>query len=331
MCQTAFFFRHFPFWPFKGIIILSSTFAATKEQPANGGNMKNLARSIKAFFPFLMAAIFFAGCSLGRDDICYDENIYYNDNISETCRQQLKNCFGDAYALSDGIEKEEQFFNEFENVNVITRYTEWELTYEDAAGQECRFIFNNRIGRKPAKEHMEDSMESYFCNLVRQYYKQQFWDKAIMRIPGCRENDSTLYFQLYRLFSMPDVPETSTMFDERLNYSLSENICFPQLQYDAVFHDFPYILNMYLYVSYKSDDKAERSKQCRETEACLREMIDEMVKYTNHTLNATVSVTMMDEKGAAGGFSLFVLNGAYFESGRGIEYEIALHENFFGT
>lgn len=80
---------------------------------------------------------------------------------------------------------------------------------------------------------------------------------------------------------------------------------------------------------YQSSDEAEREKQCLEVETFLREMIDEMAQYTNHTLNATVSVTMMDEEGAAESFSLAVLNGTYFEAGRGVEYEIALHENFF--
>lgn len=284
-------------------------------------------QKIAVLFICIMAAISLTGCAFGKKEINY--NGQTNDQMPEACRQQLQNCFGKEYSLSEGVEKEEHFFDEFESINVITHYTEWELTYEDAAGQNCRFMFNNRIGRKSANEHMEDSIENYFCNLVRQSYQQQFWDKTVARIPGCRINDSVLYFQRYRLFSMPDIPETSTMFDERLHYSLSENICFPQLQYDTVFQEFPYLLNMYLYVTYQSSDEAEREKQCLEVETFLREMIDEMAQYTNHTLNATVSVTMMDEEGAAESFSLAVLNGTYFEAGRGVEYEIALHENFF--
>lgn len=284
-------------------------------------------QKIAVLFICIMAAISLTGCAFGKKEINY--NGQTNDQMPEACRQQLQNCFGKEYSLSEGVEKEEHFFDEFESINVITHYTEWELTYEDAAGQNCRFMFNNRIGRKSTNEHMEDSIENYFCNLVRQSYQQQFWDKTVARIPGCRINDSVLYFQRYRLFSMPDIPETSTMFDERLHYSLSENICFPQLQYDTVFQEFPYLLNMYLYVTYQSSDEAEREKQCLEVETFLREMIDEMAQYTNHTLNATVSVTMMDEEGAAESFSLAVLNGTYFEAGRGVEYEIALHENFF--
>lgn len=280
-------------------------------------------------FICMITAISLTGCTPGEKEINYNE-INSDGQIPETCFQQLQNCFGEEYILSEGTEKEDHFFDEFESTNIITHYMEWELSYENAAGQNCRFVFNNRNGRKSAQEHMEDSMENYFCDLVGQSYRQQFWDKAVARIPGCRTDDSVLYFQRYRLFSMPDVPVTSVMFDERLHYSLSENIYFPQLQYDTVFYDFPYILNMYLYVTYQSDDESMREKQCRELDTLLQEMIEEMAEYTNHTLNATVSVTMMDEKGAVDSFSHAILNGAYFEQGRGLEYEIALHENFFG-
>jgi hypothetical protein len=63
----------------------------------------------------------------------------------------------------------------------------------------------------------------------------------------------------------------------------------------------------------------------------LREMTDKMILYTDTSLNAKIHVTMMDENGYADGFSFAVLNGEYFEQGLGIEYEIALHENFFGA
>ena len=62
-----------------------------------------------------------------------------------------------------------------------------------------------------------------------------------------------------------------------------------------------------------------------------REMINEMIHYTNGSLNATVHVTMMDENGYADGFNLAILDGEYFADGSGTKYEIALHENFFGA
>lgn len=203
--------------------------------------------------------------------------------------------------------------------------------YRDADGQERRFIFNNRIGRKEKKEHIEETIESYFSDLVQQHYKQNFWDKTAARIPGYREEDSKLYFQRYRLFSTPSVPETSVMFEERLKYSLAEHIVFPQLQYHEVFRNFPYILNIYLYVTYAAKEEQERMGQRQETEAALREMLDEVSRYTKGTLNAAVHVTMMDEGGYADGFSLAVLDGEYFADGLGLQYEIALHENFFGN
>ncbi len=286
--------------------------------------MKKIPPIMAVCFWGITAAISLTGCAFGT------ERINYNTDMPKICEQQLKDCFGEEAILSDGVEKEERFFNEFERADVITHYTEWELIYENAAGQEGSFLFNNRIGRKPVQEHLEDSLERYFCDLTRQYYQQQFFEQAVAKIPGCMEDKSVVYFQPYRLFSMPDVPETTIMFDERLHYSLSENIYFPQLQYDAVFRDFPYILNMYFYVGYQSAEETERIKQRREIELSIREVIDEMARYTGNTLNATASVTMMDDRGAVDGFSLAVLNGTVYEKGRGTEFEIALHENFFG-
>ncbi len=86
---------------------------------------------------------------------------------------------------------------------------------------------------------------------------------------------------------------------------------------------------MYLYVTYESSEETKRTEQRQEIETCLQEMIHEMAEFTNHTLNASITVTMMDDQGAAGSFSYAVLNGKFFEKGRGLEFEMALHENFF--
>lgn len=285
--------------------------------------MKIIPKIIAVFLIYIGATLSLTSCAFGNREITYD------DQLPETCRQQLLDCFGDAYILSEGVEKEKHFFDEFEHIDIITHYTQWELIYEDMDGQKHRFTFHNQNGRKSPREHMEDSIENYFCDLVQQYYQQEFWDGTIARIPGGREKDSAFYFQSYRLFSMPDVPETSIMFDQRLHYSLSENIDFPQLQFCNVFHDFPYILNMYLYVTYESSEATKRTEQRQEIETCLQEMIHEMAEFTNHSLNASITVTMMDDQGAAGSFSYAVLNGEFFEKGRGLEFEMALHENFF--
>lgn len=265
-----------------------------------------------------------AGCAFGK------KGVHYNANTPKVCRQELRNCFGEEYVLSEGEEKEERFFEEHERIDVITHYTEWNLTYWEEDGQERRFIFNNRLGRSDEKEHLEKTMENYFSELVQQYYKQNFWDKTTAQISGYREEDSKLYFQRYKLFSKRDVPETSVVFEERLHYSLAEHIVFPKLDYHEVFADFPFILNIYLYVTYEADGEAERAAQRQETEAKLREMLDEIIRYTDGSLNAAVHVTMMDEGGYADGFSLAVLAGEYFSDGLGTQYEIALHENFFG-
>lgn len=273
--------------------------------------------------PFALSALL-TGCIFGKREL------FYHDDIQKTCESMLKNCFGEEYALSDGVEKEESFWDEYENTNIVTHYTEWTLTYSAADGQEHTFTFNNRNGRGSDREHLAKTIEAYFSDLVEQYYKENFRDKAAERIPWLKEEDCALYVKSYRLFSMPDVPETSIMFDQRLHYSLTEHICFPTLQYDSIFREFPYILNMYFYAAYENDEENLRSAQRRETESILREMTDEIILYTAHSLNATIHVTMMDENGFADDFSFAVLNGAYFADGPGLEYEIALHENFFG-
>ncbi len=286
--------------------------------------MKKTGRIKTSLFLLAVIAGLLSGCAFGKKEV------HYSGKMPEVCRQELENCFGEEYVLSEGEEKEERFFEEHERIDVITHYTEWNLTYRDADGQECRFVFNNRLGRSDEKEHLEKTMENYFSDLVQQHNKENFWDKTAARIHGYREEDSELYFQRYKLFSKRDVPETSVVFDERLHYSLAEHIVFPKLDYHKVFAEFPFILNIYLYVTYEADEEAERAVQRQETEAALREMIDEIIRYTDGSLNAAVHVTMMDEGGYADGFSFAVLAGEYFSDGLGTQYEIALHENFFG-
>lgn len=286
--------------------------------------MKQTGKIKAAALILLAASISFAGCLAKSREVRYDAD------MPEICRQMLNACFGETYILSEGTEREEHFSDELENTDFTSYYEEWRLVYEDANGQECSFVFNNRCGEAQAREHMEETVKNYFSSLIRQHYGQNFWNRTLDLIPGCNQDDSVLYFQPYRLFSIPDIPKTSVMFDERLHYSLTEHIFFPRLRYDEVFREFPYILNMYLYVTYGETEETGRTAQRRETENRLRKMTDEMIRYTDGSLNAVIYVTMMDENGYADGFSLAVLNGAYYADGPGTAYEIALHENFFG-
>lgn len=255
------------------------------------------------------------------------QEVRKDEPLPELCEQELRNCFGEDYLISDGVDKEGQFVDKDGQVQTFN-YTEWELTYQDADEQERVFAINTKVGGQPS-EKIEKLIESYFSDLVEEHYEQKFWNKMIEEMPGCRE-DSVLYFKEYRLFSNRDVPETSVMFHERNYYSLTDNVFFPQLKYTDVCIDFPYIFNLYLYVDYVSDDKAERLAQRQYTEKRLRETIDAIIQYTGESLNAKAYVIMMDENGFADDFTIAVLKGDYFESGYGIEYEKALHENFFG-
>ena len=264
-----------------------------------------------------------SGCATTKE-------VYKDDPMPEICEQELSNCFGEDYLLSEGVDKEDHFFEEHKQTEIITYYTEWELTYQDAYGQDRIFAFNNfYYGNWQPSERIDGFIKSYFSDLVEEHYEQKFWNKMIAEMPGCRE-DSVLYFNEYRLFSNPDVPQTSAMFDERVSYSLTDNVYFPQLKYTDVCIDFPYIFNLYLYVDYVSDDKAKRLAQRQYTEKRLRETMDAMIQYSGESLNAKAYVIMMDENGFADDFTIAVLKGDYFESGYGIEYEKNLHENFFG-
>ncbi len=290
-------------------------------------------RKQAAFLVFFIISVFLQGCGCtpgrvfghalgGKERSC-------SADMPNLCRQMLKDCFGEAYVLAEGKEKESRFWDEKNGVEWITHYTEWVLTYKDAEGQECRFVFDNRCGEGQEEEYLEKTVEQYFSGLAEEYYKQNFWNEATACMAGLEE-DSILYIKRYRLFSYPDVPETAAMFKERLNYSLTGDIYFPQLRYDSIFLDFPYIMDMYLSVMYEEEDGGRRLEQRQETERKVREMMDEMARYTGGTLNACAYVTMTDGNGYADGFSLAVLNGEYFPGGPGTEYEIALHENYFG-
>lgn len=279
---------------------------------------------ISVFLVLLAAPALLNGCILGKREI------YNRDNTAEICGQMLKNCFGEEYTLSVDPEKEETFYNEYENRNIVTHYTEWTLTYTCADGQERNFVFNNRCGQGSHTEHLEKAIGDYFSDLAEQYYKEHFWDKASTGIPGLRKEDCVLYIRPYRLFSMADVPETSVMFDERLHYALTEHIYFPELAYDRIFHDFPYIMHLYIYAAYETETEKMRNSQRQEIKDILLEMISEMILYTDHSLNAEVHITMMDENRFADSFSFAVLKGEYFAHGPGTEFEIDLHENFFG-
>ena len=61
----------------------------------------------------------------------------------------------------------------------------------------------------------------------------------------------------------------------------------------------------------------------------MRQMIEEMASFTNHTLNATVGATMMDEDGYVDSFHLAVLEGEYFTDEER-DFDIVLCEGFFG-
>lgn len=119
------------------------------------------------------------------------------------------------------------------------------------------------------------------------------------------------------------------MFRERNGYVLADHVFFPELEYQDVFLDFPYLLKWYPKFDYKDSGEEERRLMREETEKWLRDILGEMIRYTDGSLNATVYVIMMDENGFADDFFLTVLKGEHFD-GESLEFEKALHENFFG-
>lgn len=267
----------------------------------------------------LFLLLFFVAILPGKRTICYEED------LAAAGEEVLRNCFGDDYKLSEGVEKEYEYFEYHDQVNVTVHYREWTLSYRNAGGEEQDFVFHNQVNS------IESFTGTYFCELTEDFYKRNFWDEAVAGIPGVRE-DSVLYFQEYSQFSSPSIPKSSVMLDRQLHYSLAEHICFPRLEFDRVFEEFPYLLRFYVYATYESPEEGERQRQRQETEERLRHMVDEIIAYTGGTLNATVGVTMMDQDGYVDGFGFRVLNGEYFQPKDGLEheYDIALHEHFFG-
>lgn len=284
------------------------------------------------FLFFFLISVLLQGCTQGHvfGHALREKERSYGADMPELCRRELKDCFGVEYVLSEGEEKESRFWDEKNNEELVTHYTEWVLAYKDAEGRERLFVFDNRCGEGQEEEYIEKTVEQYFSRLAEDYYMQNFWNEATAHMTGLEE-DSIMYIKEYGLFSYPDVPETAVMFQERLNYSLTGNIYFPQLRYDGIFRDFPYIMDMYLYIMYEGEDDAGKTVQRQDTERKVRELIDEMARYTGGTLNARAHVIMKDGDGYADGFSLAVLNGEYYPGGPGTEYEIALHENYFGS
>ncbi len=259
------------------------------------------------------------------------ETIRYEEDMPEAGREMLRDCFGADSVLSEGVKKELQYFDECDQVNVTVHYREWTLSYKNAEGRDCTFVFDNRRWEF-SEGSIESDMKQYLSVLTEEFYRKNFWDKGVAGISGIRENDSTLYFQEYPSYVSPDMPKSRAMFDQMQQYSLAESIDFTRLQYQEVFEKFPYMLHMVLYVDYESGKEPEREKQRQETERKVRQMTEELISYTGHTLNGVVNVTMMDENGYADAFTIAVVKGEYFgdtEDGR--EYDIALYENFFGS
>lgn len=256
------------------------------------------------------------------------ETILYDQDLREEGKQMLKSCFGEDSMLSDGVEKEYSYFNDHDRINVTIHYTEWTLSYQDDRGQKGVFVFDN-CWQEFDKSSIENDVERYFCRQTEKFYKKNFWDKTLADISGIREDDNGLDLKEYSDSDLRKIPEASDIIERMRSYSLAENIYFPQLQYEEVFERFPYILRMYLYVDYESEREEERSRQRQETEQKMRQMIEEMASFTNHTLNATVGATMMDEDGYVDSFHLAVLEGEYFTDEER-DFDIVLCEGFFG-
>lgn len=276
------------------------------------------------FVVWIFFALFFClllGCTFR------EKQKNYTEDMPNLCSREIEQCFGTEYEISEGMEREDRYYDEKRHTNVIVRYTEWNITYRDAQGEEQTFVFNNRC--EHPKSHWNHTVESYIAKRVSDFYQQKFIDCKLKGISGYREKDSPLFFQKYSRFSISDMPETSVMFRERNSYNLAEHVFFPELEYQDVFLDFPYLLKWYPKFDYKDSGEEERCIMREETKEGLRDILGEMADYTDGSLNATVYVIMMDENGFADDFFLTVLKGEEFD-GESLVFEKILHENFFG-
>ena len=139
-----------PHFQFMRIHHFATARNSTPENSAaqRGHQMNKIGKITTALLIPFALSVLLTGCVFGKREL------FCHDDIQETCESMLKNCFGEEYVLSDGVEKEESFWDEYENTSIVTHYTEWTLTYSAADGQDHTFIFNNRNGRGSDREHL---------------------------------------------------------------------------------------------------------------------------------------------------------------------------------
>ena len=200
------------------------------------------------------------------------------------------------------------------------RYTQWNLEYTDAYGCPAVFTFNN-FGAE-----MTGAVRGYLTGIVEEYYNENFFQPYIKPY---LDKDSVMYCKFYSLFFDPKRPETGIMFDERIRYEkdILERARLNELRYDTVFAEYPVLISMYGYVRYKDLSEPERSRKVDTLERQLQGMTDAMILFTGGCLNGSFGLTFLGEDGPENEIFFQILNGEYYT---GNDFELDLHENFFG-
>ncbi|MDE6905323.1 MAG: hypothetical protein K2P76_10375 [Lachnospiraceae bacterium] len=137
------------------------------------------------FVVWIFFALFFClllGCTFR------EKRKNYTEDMQNLCSREIKQCFGTEYEISEGMEREDHYYDEKRNTNVIVRDTEWNITYRDVQGEEQTFVFNNRC--EHPKSHWNHTVESYIAKRVSDFYQQKFIDCKLKGISGYREKDS---------------------------------------------------------------------------------------------------------------------------------------------
>ncbi len=252
------------------------------------------------------------------------ETKIYEEDLALRYGRQLTAVFGEDSRISPGETITGYFWNKDTDKpdwNKPYRYTRWELDYTDAYGCPAAFVFSNYA------ENITGAVRSHLKARVEAYYDENFLQPYI--VPYVDEDSVSMYCSFYSLFSDRKRPETSIMFEERLQYEtdILEHARLDEMRYETVFDEYPVTLSMYGYVRYGDLSAAERQEKVDFLEAQLNKMTDAMVRYTGGCLNGSVGITFLDGDGPDAVIGYQILKGEIYT---GEDFEVDLHQAFFG-
>lgn len=96
-------------------------------------------RNIEALVSLVLLFCLLFGCTFR------EKRKNYTGDMLNLCSREIKQCFGTEYEISEGMEREDHYYDEKRNTNVIVRYTEWNITFRDVSGEEWLCLSGSRL------------------------------------------------------------------------------------------------------------------------------------------------------------------------------------------